>query len=64
VSQSSNTSYRFVCTPIPELQKRLSSEAEKLNADLENLAKKENYLEQTLKNSKEHLENMLRGGKS
>jgi prefoldin subunit 1 len=59
-----NTKHRFVCTSIPDVQKRLTTETGKLNSDLENLAKKEDYLEKTFKNSKEHLEQVLRGGRS
>lgn len=50
---------RFVCTPIPDVQKRLVTESEKLKVDMANLDKKEDYLEKTYKNSKTSLEQVL-----
>ncbi|KAF2003236.1 Prefoldin [Amniculicola lignicola CBS 123094] len=52
----------FVCTPIPDVKKRLQSESEALKAELSNLAKKQDYLEKTYENSKASLEHVLRGG--
>ncbi|KAF2653901.1 Prefoldin [Lophiostoma macrostomum CBS 122681] len=52
----------FVCTPIPDVKKRLSSESEQLKSDLTNLDKKEDYLEKTYQNSKTSLEQVLRSG--
>lgn len=49
----------FVCTPIPDVQKRLVTESEKLKVDMANLDKKEDYLEKTYKNSKTSLEQVL-----
>ncbi|KAK7193832.1 hypothetical protein DPSP01_011889 [Paraphaeosphaeria sporulosa] len=51
----------FVCTPIPDVQKRLSSEDEKLKSELSNLKKKEDYLEKTYENSKNSIEQVLGG---
>lgn len=53
--------HRFVCTPIPDVQKRLSSEDEKLKTELSNLKKKEDYLEKTYENSKNSIEQVLGG---
>ncbi|KAJ4361176.1 hypothetical protein N0V95_002145 [Ascochyta clinopodiicola] len=53
----------FVCTPIPDVQKRLESEEKTMKAEMTNLDKKEDYLEMTYKNSKNALEQAL-GGQS
>ena len=53
---------RFVCTPIPDVQKRLASEGDELKVELANLDKKEDYLEKTYQNSKNSLEQVLGGG--
>lgn len=53
--------YRFVCTPIPDVQKRISDESEKLKNEVSNLNKKEDYLEKTYENSKNSLEQVLGG---
>ena len=55
---------RFVGTPIPEVQKRLAAESEELKSDMSNLEKKQDYLEKTYQNSKNSLEQVLRGGGS
>lgn len=55
---------RFVATPIPTVDKRLSTESEKLKGEIGNLEKRLQYLETTQKNSMEHIEQMLRGGGS
>jgi prefoldin subunit 1 len=52
---------RFVCTPIPDVQKRLKAEGELLAKEMENLGKKEDYLEKTYTNSKNSLEQVLKG---
>ncbi|KAF2018828.1 Prefoldin [Aaosphaeria arxii CBS 175.79] len=52
----------FVCTPIPDVQKRLTAEGEALKAEMTNLDKKEDYLEKTFENSKNSLEQVLRSG--
>jgi hypothetical protein len=54
---------RFVCTPIPEVQKRLEREGEALNKEMGNLGKKEDYLEKTWTNSKNSLEQVLQGAR-
>ncbi|KAF2272603.1 Prefoldin [Westerdykella ornata] len=51
----------FIGTPISDVQKRLSAESEQLQADLSNLNKKEDYLEKTFQNSKDSIEQVLRG---
>lgn len=53
--------YRFVCTPIPDVQKRLKDEGEALTKEMSNLDKKEDYLEKTYTNSKNSLEQVLKG---
>lgn len=52
---------RFVCTPIPDVQKRLKDESEALTKEMANLDKKEDYLEKTYTNSKNSLEQVLKG---
>lgn len=52
---------RFVCTPIPDVQKRLKEESEALTKEMANLDKKEDYLEKTYANSKSSLEQVLKG---
>ncbi|KAF2704532.1 Prefoldin [Pleomassaria siparia CBS 279.74] len=52
----------FVCTPIPDVQKRLVTEGVALEKEMENLNKKEHYLQQTYDNSKSSLEQVLRTG--
>jgi prefoldin subunit 1 len=52
---------RFVCTPIPDVQKRLKEESEALTKEMGNLDKKEDYLEKTYTNSKNSLEQVLKG---
>jgi prefoldin subunit 1 len=56
-----NTCNRFVCTPIPDVQKRLQAESEALTKEMSNLDKKEDYLEKTYTNSKNSLEQVLKG---
>ncbi|EUC50196.1 hypothetical protein COCMIDRAFT_22297 [Bipolaris oryzae ATCC 44560] len=51
----------FVCTPIPDVQKRLEQESEALTKEMANLDKKEDYLEKTYANSKSSLEQVLKG---
>ncbi|KAH7114278.1 Prefoldin [Dendryphion nanum] len=51
----------FVCTPIPDVQKRLAAEGEDLKAGMSDLDKKEDYLEKTYQNSKNSIEQVLRG---
>ena len=55
------TPRRFVCTPIPDVQKRLKEESEALTKEMSNLDKKEDYLEKTYANSKSSLEQVLKG---
>lgn len=54
-------SYRFVFTPISDVQKRLQAESEALTKEMSNLDKKEDYLEKTYTNSKNSLEQVLKG---
>ncbi|KAF2120526.1 Prefoldin [Lophiotrema nucula] len=49
----------FICTPIPDVQKRLATESDAVKAELANLKKKEDYLEKTYENSKASLEQVL-----
>jgi prefoldin subunit 1 len=48
-------------TPIPDVQKRLQAEAETLTKEMSNLDKKEDYLEKTYTNSKNSIEQVLKG---
>jgi DNA mismatch repair ATPase MutS len=47
---------RFVNTTTSEVKAEQAKDAEAVVKELENLKKKENYLETTLKNSQEHME--------
>lgn len=51
---------RFVCTPIPDVQKRIETEEKAMQAEMTNLTKKEDYLEMTYKNSKNAIEEALK----
>ncbi len=51
---------RFVCTPIPDVQKRLETEEKAMQTEMVNLNKKEDYLEMTYKNSKNAIEEALK----
>ena len=53
---------RFVGTSIPDVQKKQDREAEDCKKELANLDKKLQYLEQTYKNSTEHIEGILKRG--
>lgn len=50
-----------MCTPIPDVQKRIKNETESLKTELSNLNKKEDYLEKTYENSKASIEQVLGG---
>lgn len=58
--RSINRCCRFVCTAIPDVQKRLQAESEALTKEMSNLDKKEDYLEKTYTNSKNSLEQVLK----
>lgn len=53
---------RFVFSPKPNVEKRLSSETTELKSDIANLNKKLNYLETTFKNSQEHMNRIFSSG--
>lgn len=44
------------------MQNRLKSEGEQLDKDFDSLKKKEDYLEKTYQNSKDSIEQVLKGG--
>ncbi|MCJ1365295.1 hypothetical protein MMC16_004416 [Acarospora aff. strigata] len=52
----------FILSPTAVVEKRLVSEATELNSDISNLGKKLHYLETTHKNSREHIDQILRSG--
>jgi len=52
----------FVFSPIAEVGQRLTAESSALKSDVDNLAKKLQYLETTHKNSREHIETILNSG--
>jgi prefoldin subunit 1 len=56
------TIYRFVSSPIAEMDKRLSKETAELKLEVQNLGKKLHYLETTHKNSREHIDQIFNGG--
>jgi hypothetical protein len=61
MTSTANHFDRFVCTPIPDVQKRLKEESEALTKEMSNLDKKEDYLEKTYTNSKNSIEQVLKG---
>lgn len=53
---------RFVNTTTSDVKADQAKDAEAVVKEIENLKKKENYLEQTLKNSQEHMEAIFKRG--
>lgn len=62
VALKPNLLYRFVFSPIADVDKRLSTETADLKTDVENLGKKLQYLETTHKNSREHIDQIFKSG--
>ena len=54
--------HRFAYRPINDVEKRLSSNISDLKTEVGGLDKKLHYLETTYKNSREHIEKIIRGG--
>lgn len=54
--------YRFVFSPIPDLEKRMGKDTADMKKDVENLGKKLQYLETTHKNSTEHINQIFQSG--
>lgn len=54
--------FRFVFSPTPDVEKKLSSSISELKSDVESLNKKLHYLETTHKNSREHIEKIIGSG--
>ncbi|PGG99369.1 hypothetical protein AJ80_09365 [Polytolypa hystricis UAMH7299] len=52
----------FIAAPMTNVDKRLTGETKGLKSDITNLEKKLHYLETTHKNSREHIEQLFRGG--
>lgn len=53
---------RFVNTTTQDVKSDQAKDAEAVVKEIDNLKKKENYLEQTLKNSQEHMEALFKRG--
>ena len=53
---------RFVLTSTTEVKQQQTKQAEDVKKELVNLDKKLHYLEQTYKNSTDHIEQILRRG--
>lgn len=51
---------RFVATPIPSLNEKLEGQVKVLDEELEKLRKRLIYLETTQKNSRDHIDQMLK----
>lgn len=51
---------RFVATPIPSLNEKLEGQVKVLDEELEKLRKRLIYLETTRKNSRDHIDQMLK----
>lgn len=58
----SNPVHRFVASPTTDVKARISKESDELKKKVENLEKKLNYLETTLKNSNDHLNAIFKNG--
>lgn len=54
----------FVALPVPALQDKLGTQIKDIEGEVETLTKRLQYLETTAKNSQEHIEKMLGGGRS
>lgn len=54
--------YRFVFSPIEQVNIRLSSETSEMKSDISSLDKKLHYLETTHKNSRDHIEQIFKSG--
>ncbi|KAI9790279.1 MAG: hypothetical protein M1816_005304 [Peltula sp. TS41687] len=52
----------FVSSPVSDIKKRLGGEMNELRSDLSNLEKKLHYLETTHKNSRSHIDQIMRSG--
>ncbi|KUJ20578.1 Prefoldin beta-like protein [Mollisia scopiformis] len=52
----------FVFSPTAEVDKRLTTETTDLKSDIKNLEKKIQYLETTVKNSREHMDQIFNSG--
>ncbi|KAI1001358.1 hypothetical protein K3495_g6843 [Podosphaera aphanis] len=52
----------FVFSPTANLNKRLRNETDELKSDVKNLEKKLQYLETTYKNSRGHIDQILKSG--
>ena len=53
--------HRFSSVPLPELGHKLEGQTKELESDVTKLNQRLLYLETTHKNSREHIEQMLRG---
>lgn len=56
--------HRFVNTTTSDVKSDQAKDAEAVVKEIDNLKKKENYLEQTLKNSQEHMDAIFKRGGS
>lgn len=54
------TARRFASVPLPTLRQKLEGQTKDLEADVDKLNQRLLYLETTHKNSREHIEQMLR----
>lgn len=53
---------RFVMASMTETKDKLSAQSKELRSDVSDLEKKLHYLETTSKNSREHIEQLLKSG--
>jgi len=51
---------RFVMTPTEDVKKRLARESQEAKAETTNLEKKQHYLETTLRNSRDNMEQLFK----
>jgi len=54
--------HRFVNTSTADVKAEQAKDSQAVVKEIENLKKKENYLEQTLKNSQEHMDAIFKRG--
>ncbi len=55
---------RFVMSPMNEVQERMNKDVTERQSDVSNLNKKLHYLETTHKNSREHVDKIMKSGRA
>lgn len=60
ISQLADWAHRFAAIPVTDMAQKLEGQTRDLDNEVEKLRKRLVYLETTHKNSREHIEQMLR----